>query len=468
VTKLKPGTQTTSHLPLAQWVQNTPCPACAHQVAVNFFDGGKHPLSILAWPKTETEAKTIERLPLDFVRCVDCGHVYNRSFTYDKVPYSEKPNLMFNTGKTWQDHLITISQKILDRLPENPVVVEIGCGDGHLLHRLAEARPDGIYIGFEPSGALVSKTPQVIGRAEYFDPAIHLAEIKPDMIISRHVMEHLTNPVGFLQSIAFAASWNQVDAQLFIEVPCIDRVFKTVRTADFFYEHNSHFTTHSLKRMLQRCAKNVEGVSRSYSDEVVYGFAKLNQLTEQLMYAQEAVSFHEKANQGIETIQVQVDDLAKYGGTVAIWGGTGKSSTFINRYSLDAERFPLVVDSDREKVGTFVPGSGQVIQFSDILKSQKTDTIIITSQWRAKDIYLEIQEKNIPYTTLLIEYQGRLVNFLEDRHPYHPKPTQFTSKPTQKLPTSLLKPKQFVGEVPSETGRYRITAKSVPIAAASR
>ncbi len=41
-------------------------------------------------------------------------------------------------------------------------------------------------------------------RRALFDPARHLAELRPDLIISRHVLEHLVNPVGFFQGILFA------------------------------------------------------------------------------------------------------------------------------------------------------------------------------------------------------------------------------------------------------------------------
>jgi len=38
------------------------------------------------------------RLPLSFVRCVDCGHVYNCEFDIPAVPYTKKPNPMINLG----------------------------------------------------------------------------------------------------------------------------------------------------------------------------------------------------------------------------------------------------------------------------------------------------------------------------------------------------------------------------------
>jgi protein O-GlcNAc transferase len=442
-------------------IRNTTCPACAHHVAVQFFNGGNHPLSILAWPQSPTEAQTMERLPLDFVRCIDCGHVYNAQFEYAKVPYSEKPNLMFNSGQMWKEHLQEIVALILKKLPANPVVVEIGCGTGHLLKSLAKERPEGRYIGFEPSGALVSDEKNVESYPILFDPAIHLGEMKPDLIICRHVMEHLKNPLAFLQEIAFAATWEGLSTALFIEVPCIDRVFNTGRTIDFFYEHNSHFTTHSLRRFLSRCSQQVDSVERGYGDEVVYGFSRIGVRLDQLVYAKEAIRFSHQAAKDDDSVQQQFNQLYLTGKKTVIWGGTGKSSTFINRYNLDAHRFPLVVDSDPEKAGSFVPGTGQVIENSDILtpnslaKASKNEgySIIVTTQWRAKDIYLEIQRKNIPFHEILIEHQGKLLNYLEDSHPYHPNTVkkEYTQK-DEKGEKYSSKPERLGDSIPRVLG----------------
>ncbi|MFQ5904770.1 MAG: methyltransferase domain-containing protein, partial [Candidatus Binatia bacterium] len=248
------------------------CAACGHHVAVPFYDGGRQPLATLAWPKSAEEAEEMERLPVRFVRCVDCGHVYNPEFDYSKVPYSDKPNLMFNLGSSWKEHLAQVRDLILRRLPLKSVVVEIGCGDGHLLRAIAESNPEGRHVGFDPNASVDTGGGLIEVRNELFDPAVHLAEYKPDLIISRHVLEHLIDPMGFLQALAFAVSWEKHETRLFIEVPCIDRVFPVWRTSDFFYEHNSHFTTESFTRLLKRCSREVELVERGYDDEVVYGF----------------------------------------------------------------------------------------------------------------------------------------------------------------------------------------------------
>ena len=403
---------------LADILKPSTCPACAHHVAVPFYDGGRQPLTTLAWPLSTAEARTMKRLPLSFVRCVDCGHVYNQDFHYDEVPYSEKPNLMFNQGILWKEHLNTVCELILKRLPANPVVIEIGCGEGHLLRALAKARPEGRYVGFDPNGTIETQGGLIEAYNELFLPEKHMGIYKPDMIISRHVLEHLMNPLGFVQTLSFTAGWLALDTQLFIEVPCIDRVFETGRTADFFYEHNSNFTVTSLTRLLERCALSVDDVQTSYDNEVVFGLAQLGLNTTQKAITQEALAFQAQYTTSFHNIQKNLDMLHQTGQAFAIWGGTGKASAFINQYHLDAERFPLVVDSDPDKVGTYVPGMGQRIESVSILVETPVDTIIIATQWRANDIILEMQAKGIRAESILIEYKGHLIDCMKDPNPY--------------------------------------------------
>lgn len=406
-------------LELRQIMRPCVCVACGHHAAVSFYDGGLQPLATLAWPGSANEAKEMERLPVRFVRCVECGHVYNPDFDYSKVPYSEKPNFMFNRGTSWKKHLRRVCELLLRRLPLNPTIVEIGCGDAHLLHTLAEALPEGRYIGFDPNTSIISEGDLIEVRNELFDPAIHLAECLPDLIISRHVLEHLFDPLGFLQALALAVSWEGFETRLFIEVPCIDKAIPIARTSDFFYEHNSNFTTNSFTKLLQRCSKEVELIERSYDDEIVYGFVRIGVRKRQVLLAKESIDFSDKAQNIKSAVTSHLNRMFEDGKKIAIWGGTGKAAAFINRYELDADRFPLVVDSDIEKVGTFVPGTGQEILFRDYLKTAPADVIVIATQWRAKDIVHEIKECGIPYDEVMLESEGRLVNFFRDSNLYN-------------------------------------------------
>jgi hypothetical protein len=398
-------------------VRQVNCPACGHHVAVRLLQSTDQPLATLAWPQSKEAAEQMKRLPLNFVCCVNCGHIFNETFEYSEVPYGHRPNLMFNRGFYWSEVIRNLQQELRQWLPPNPTVVEIGHGDGGFLHGLAEICERGKFVGFDPHGT-EDGSELVQFRRELFLPSEHIAELRPDIIISRHVLEHLSNPLGFLQELSFTAALAGHPVLAYFEVPCVDRMLETGRTVDLYYEHSSQFTSSSFGAMLSRCDALIERIGHLYEREVIYGFVQLGKLQRSQLIAEQATSFLNDATKALETIHRQLDELAASPALVAIWGGTGKAAAFINRYSLDAERFPLVVDSDPDKVGTFVPGTGQEIQFRDVLKASPAHTIIVPPQWRARDILLEMQNEEIQFARILIEHEGELIDFLDGHHPY--------------------------------------------------
>ena len=393
------------------------CPVCSHAIAVPFFDGGLQTLATLGWPSSAEEARGMPRYPQDFVQCPQCTHVWNRSFTYDAIPYQNNPNRMFNKGGIWRGHLSKTRDLLAARLPDQPVVVDIECGEGHFVRGLAEACDGrGRFVGFDPN--VTGETGRGVEfHARYFEPLADMAVFRPDAIVIRHVLEHLTDPANFLNQLAWGASMMEKPCWLFTEMPCIDRVFETGRLADFFYEHPSHFTTLSFRTLMQQAGEVAE-LDHGYDGEVIFALVRLEVPAAARQCAERASTFARASESSRSAIRAQMDALARSGKLVAIWGGTGKAAAFIHQFGADARRFPLVVDSDAEKAGTFVPGTGQEIVFKNILKSRPVDIIIIPTQWRAKDIVAEMARDDIRAGQVLIEHGGRLIDFFTGEHPY--------------------------------------------------
>lgn len=394
----------------------TLCPVCAHTLAVPFFNGGPQALATLGWPKSAAEAKTMPRHPLDFVQCPACSHVWNRSFRYDAVPYKNNPNRMFNQGGSWKGHLAETRDRLLKYLPAAPTVVEIGCGEGHFVRGLADARNGkGRFVGFDPNVSPETGL-GVEFHARLFEPLADMTDYAPDAVVIRHVLEHLTEPAALLDQLAWGAAALSKPCWLFAEMPCIDRVFETDRLVDFYYEHTAHFTSESFRTLMMRTGDVVE-LAHGYDGEVVYALVRLGVPSAQRQRAAAAWAFSQRAKLNRATIRAQLDTLAASGAKVAIWGGTGKAAAFIHQFGADAERFPLVVDSDPDKAGTFVPGTGQEIVFRDVLKTMVVDVVIIPMQWRANDIAAEMEREGIQVGSILIEHNGRLVDFVTSNYP---------------------------------------------------
>lgn len=394
------------------------CPVCSHSVAVPFFEGGDQPLAILAWPESSQEAKGLRRYPLNYVMCPQCTHVWNRSFSPETLPYEKQPNLMFNDGDIWQGHLSVIREEVIAELPPNPTVIEIGCGEGHFIKGIAQALDGGgRFIGFDPLSSL-SSTVDLEFYGEYFSPELHVPKFEPDLLIMRHVLEHLTDQASLMEKLAWSATQLSKPVFFFAETPCIDKALATHRLVDFYQEHPSQFTTSSFAALMRRGGDSLT-LDHGYDGEVVYALIELgvSEVTQQ--NAKVGSDFFHRAENSRLKIREHMERLIADGQTVAIWGGTGKAAAFMHYFDVDAKNFPLVVDSDPKKVGTYVPKTGQLIQYRDALKTVNVDVIIIPTRWRAKDILREIRREGIHVTKILVEEDGGLIELPNEPENQH-------------------------------------------------
>jgi hypothetical protein len=94
-----------------------------------------------------------------------------------------------------------------------------------------------------------------------------------------------------------------------------------------------------------------------------------------------------------------------------VWGGDAESAAFLETHGLDAERFPIVVDSDPRRISTFVHGAGQLILSPAWLLENPVDIILIPSPRRAEDAVRQIDAAHIPYEFILLPKEGHLVDF---------------------------------------------------------
>lgn len=366
------------------------CPACGHTVAVLLFKSDAEPAA-------------------EIVRCVDCGHVFNATPDKSGVLYADRPSRTFSGARGWTEHVRGVRDEMLARLPGTPMVVEIGHGNGDFLASLAEARSTGRYVGFDPDGIAEAFDPAIELRRERFVATRALGELSPHIVICRYVLEYLTHPLGFVQELAFAAAWAGIQPLLYLEVPCIDRALETGRTFDFDPAHTSYFTTASFMRMLSRCSPVEQRIGHGYQRDVLYAFVRLGRGQTQVEHARAAEAFRGAARESLARLRRQLDALIASGRSVAIWGGSGEAAAFITQAGADAARFPIVVDSDADLVGSTVPGTGQQIRAPEWLRDNPVDVVIIPTHRRAADIVREMATADIRCEAILVEHGGRLV-----------------------------------------------------------
>lgn len=364
----------------------TRCLACRSKNNHRLHAWDAVPLSVVGLSKDEREARAQAKLTMDLRRCAMCGHVFHVEFDYAKVPYATGSNLVFNAAKSWLEYQRDLAREWIERYGiRGKRVLEIGCGDGTFLQPFLAA--GNTCVAFEPGPEWETATRAgVTVRRELFR-ADALAELRPDFIICRHVIEHLDDPLEFLESIALACDEANITPTFLGEVPQIDKALEQARINDFLYEHVSNFTFRSFRTLFERAGFEIEEHASRYDQEVVTIVAAPT--TERRAYREESQDFRARADESVRGVRATIEGWAKGERKVALWGGTGKGAAAITMFGLNADLCPIVVDSDPRKVGACVPGTGQRIESPEKLVREPVDAIVVCTQWRAKDIARE-------------------------------------------------------------------------------
>jgi len=155
-------------------------------------------------------------------------------------------------------------QKVVD-FSRRQSILDIGCDDGTFLSLLGSRYEHLNLFGVEPSQqrAKLAKTlPKLNIRAETFEE-VHF-ERTFDIIAAIHVLEHLYDPIGFLNKVK---SIMHPESLLFIEVPTVSLSRLDlpcgIRLLAPGYRHSEHlwfFTKQTLRHLLERQGFHIRAI----------------------------------------------------------------------------------------------------------------------------------------------------------------------------------------------------------------
>lgn len=232
---------------------------------------------------TPDEARACPTGTLSMRRCETCGFGWNAAFDPEKIVYGPGYDNAQGFSPHFQKHLDDRIDAILKAAPaaRGLRVLEIGAGQGDFLLRLAE-RAEGKLdwaVGFDPAwkgaeGGVIGPARKVRMWGRIFDEgaAALLQGQAPDLVLSRHVIEHIPNPVGFLSSIR-ASVPATAETRLCLETPDVAWIVRNHAFEDLFYEHCSVFDPPSMHRALKGAGFSGAEVSTVFGDQYLWAEA---------------------------------------------------------------------------------------------------------------------------------------------------------------------------------------------------
>lgn len=224
------------------------CPICNHENMTDVYSMQRVPYSVF-WQ----DNKTIPTIDLVVSMCDTCTFLFQRS-AYVSNEYDTVMQNVYNTYQIMDNSIrpFPISENSLsyalkfltDTVDFSHIVnvLEIGSNRGDFLYHLKFRFSHINIIGIEPSNLDFVGVPTV--RA-FFSRNIFLSKF--DLVIVRHVLEHIKHPINFLNDIKTILA---DEGKLFIEVPNLrNDLMKKIEV--FTPDHVSYFTAQSMNRLIE-------------------------------------------------------------------------------------------------------------------------------------------------------------------------------------------------------------------------
>ncbi|MBY0460054.1 MAG: methyltransferase domain-containing protein, partial [Gemmataceae bacterium] len=246
------------------------CPVCDAPAPPPFLVRRGVPVHQNVLFDTAAAARAMPRGDLDMRACGACGFVFNAAFDPGLVDYGPSYENSQDCSPAFNSHLDALADHlVLDRGIRAGRVVEVGCGKGVFLRKLLSHPANACTaVGFDPS--YLGPLEILDGRArfvrDFYGPE---TAVPADAVICRHVIEHVPDPVALLRTVRAAIGASGA-TRVFFETPCVAWILRNGVAWDFFYEHCSLFTAHSLSLAFERAGFAVVGVRHVFGGQYLW------------------------------------------------------------------------------------------------------------------------------------------------------------------------------------------------------
>ena len=277
------------------------------------------------------------------------GLVENGAFDPALATYDDSYQNSQAHSPSYHAHMASVAALLKRHFPPGASLVEVGCGKGDFL-ALLEADGHFRIAGFDTT--YEGTNPNVQKRyLSYAD------RIEADVVVLRHVLEHVQRPHEFLAMLASVFR----GARLYIEVPSLDWIVQNGAFFDVTYEHVNYFSTEALRRFYPGA---VLDAGLCFGDQYQFVIADIDGLAGTLAAeyaggAWAALEFDQLFPQLRRKIDA-IDGRLAPGRRGFLWGAATKGCMFLvhcANHRKVVDRIECAIDVNPAKCGKLLPGS---------------------------------------------------------------------------------------------------------------
>jgi len=386
------------------------CPCCDGSNLLELVRIEAVPVLCNVLHQNAAEARGADRGDLDLIYCRTCAHLWNGAFDPDRVAYDADYENSLHYSPRFQEWARGLSADLVASYGlQGGTVVEIACGKGDFLGLLREAGASRA-VGFDPSwesnrdGATSPDGVEV--RRELFT-ASTAGDLTCDLLCCRHALEHIGDPVAFLQLVHDSLTASP-KAPIYFEVPNGLWTLRDLGIWDLIYEHPQYFSACSLLRAMNRAGFEVTGIDEAFGGQ----FLSCRAIRSEHPGASIKVPLDDPEELGDrfgaayrEHRTRWADRLLEWrrrGSRAIIWGAGSKGVTFLNVIGAGVE-IAAVVDINPHKQGRFVPGSGHRVVSPAEIAGLNVDIVVVMNPLYRDEIAATLAALNCRLEILTVD-----------------------------------------------------------------
>lgn len=354
------------------------CRFCKSDDFDPFADFGNMPISRFY---REDLDEHLPKVRMDIVICKKCKLIQNKFIPNLDALYQSKH---YSTAFQRPKHLNElISTALCYAEPTN--VIDIGSNDGSLIEFLRQFDEIEKIIGIEPNKMNVEISRRH-GHTVYegylnqkLANEIILKEGKFEIIICRHVLEHVPDFITFLKD---CKSLMKDDGVFILELPNVDEGFGFGNPVIIWEEHVNYFTKSIIRNILDAAGYKILA-ERDYlfgGGAIAFFLKKIEKSATKkisLSYTTNEYSNFNAVSLEISSISKSVISEAKKNGfKILVFGCGPRTSTFINFCGI-GEDIDFYIDDRPDLNGLFLPGGNTPIICFEQLKLNSSDKILV-------------------------------------------------------------------------------------------
>lgn len=381
------------------------CPVCAQTDTIPLLAVDSVPTHCNIQWDDESSARNAPRGEIDLRFCCCCGHIFNHAFDPALMAYTQSYENSLHFSPRFRQYADALARDLVVRHHlRHKIIVEIGAGQGDFLVslcRLGDNRGIGFDPSFNPAGTLADERVSFV--QDFYSEKY--AATPADFICSRHVLEHIPQPVRFLRAVRRAMN-GQSAVTLFFEVPNALYTLRDMGIWDVIYEHCSYFTPSSLATAFSRAQFSVLRQDTVFGGQFLTIEAAPSATVPdtpaiEMILVELATRFGQLYAEKVAFWRETLRELSAAGKRVVVWGGGSKGVTFLNILRAGSP-IEFVVDINPRKEGKFIPGTGQKYVPPEFLRDYQPAVVLVMNPLYTDEIAATLAQMGLSPTLMQV------------------------------------------------------------------